>query len=91
MVGKELAEKIIERSDHDKKNFLRFAFDEDWLNPHLYDIVLNTDKLSLDAAVRMIIDAARSEGIKACGIDSVKLLAQLAVQRRLNLSFSKKV
>jgi cytidylate kinase len=83
MVGKELAEKMIERSDHDKKSFLRFAFDEDWLNPHLYDIVLNTDKLSVDSAAKMIIDAARSDGIKACGIDSVKLLGQLALQRKV--------
>lgn len=87
MVGKELAERILERSDHDKKSFLRFAFDEDWLNPHLYDLVLNTDKLSLDSVVRMIIDAARSEGIKACGIDSVKLLAQLALQRKVESVF----
>ncbi len=87
MVGKELAEKIIERSDHDKKSFLRFAFDEDWLNPQLYDLVLNTDKLSIDSAARMIIDAAKSEGIKACGIDSVKLLAQLAVQRKVESAF----
>ena len=87
MVGKELAERIIERSDHDKKSFLRFAFDEDWLNPHLYDIVLNTDKLTLDSAVRVIVDASRSEGIRACGIDSVKLLAQLALQRKVESAF----
>jgi hypothetical protein len=35
----------------------------------------------------MIIDAARSEGIKACGIDSVKLLAQLALQRKVESVF----
>ena len=87
MVGKELAEKMIERSDHDKRSFLRFAFDEDWLNSHLYDIVLNTDKLSVDSAAKMIVDAAQSEGIRACGIDSVKLLGQLAVQRKIESVF----
>ena len=46
MTGKELAEKIVERSDHDKKSFLRFAYDKDWLNPNLYDLILNTDKLT---------------------------------------------
>jgi len=86
-VGKELAERMIERSDHDKKSFLRFAFDEDWLNPQLYDLVLNTDKLSVDSAVRMVIDGAKSDGIKACGIDSVKLLGKLAVQRKVESAF----
>lgn len=86
-VGKELAEKMIERSDRDKKSFLRFAFDEDWLNPHLYDLVLNTDKLSVDSAVRMVIDGAKSDGIKACGIDSVRLLGKLALQRKVESVF----
>jgi cytidylate kinase len=86
-LGKELAEKMIQRSDHDKKSFLRFAFDEDWLNPHLYDLVLNTDKLSVDSAVKMVVDGAKSDGIKTCGIDSVKLLGMLAVQRKVESVF----
>ena len=86
-IDKELAEKVIQRSDHDRKSFLRFAFDEDWLNPHLYDLILNMDKLSVDSAVRMVIDAARSDGIKACGIDSVKSLGMLALQRKVESVF----
>ena len=82
-VGKEVAEKIINRSDHDKSGFFRFAFGQDWLDPRLYDVVLNTDKLSIDSAVRMVIDAARSDEVKACGIDSVRSLAKLSLQRRV--------
>ena len=44
-VGREVAEKIIHTSDHDKRGFLRYAFDREWLDPHLYDLVLNTDIL----------------------------------------------
>src|SRR5512139_1351470 len=55
-VGREVAEKIINRSDHDKRAFIRFAYHEDWLNPQLYDLLLNTDKLSLDSAVKMIVE-----------------------------------
>jgi cytidylate kinase len=81
-VKKEVAEKILQRSDHDKGGFLRFAFNEDWLDPHLYDLILNTDKLSVESAVKMTIDAARSEEIKACGVDSVKLLGNLSLLRK---------
>ncbi|RLC29569.1 hypothetical protein DRH13_05535 [Candidatus Woesebacteria bacterium] len=80
--GREIAKKIIERSDHDKRGFIRFAFDEDWLNPKLYDLILNTDKLSVDSAVKLVVDAARSDEIKACGIDSVDLLGRLALQQK---------
>jgi cytidylate kinase len=82
-VGKEIAEKMVERSDHDKKGFFRFAFNEDWLNPHLYDLILNTDKLSVESAVRMIVDAAKSDEIKACGIDSVRSLGKLSLHRKV--------
>ena len=86
-IGREMAEKVLGRSDHDKRVFFRFAFDEDWLNPALYDLVLNTDKLDVDSAAEMIIDAAKSKEIKVCEIDSLRALAKLSFQRRLEASF----
>lgn len=82
-VPREVAEKVIIRSDHDKRAFIRFAYDDDWLNYRLYDLVLNTDKLTPDAAVKMIVDAAESDGIKSCGIDSVQLLGKLSLHRKI--------
>ena len=81
-----MAEKVIDRSDHDKRVFFRFAFDEDWLNPALYHLILNTDKLDVDSAVNVIIDATRSHELRVCGIDSLKALAKLSLQRRLEAS-----
>ena len=81
-VGKEVAERIIEKSDHDKRGFTRFAFDEDWLNPKLYDLILNTDKLNVDSAVQMVIGSSKSEEIRACGLDSVKKLGMLSLERK---------
>jgi len=86
-VEKEVAEKMTHRSDHDKRGFFRFAFDEDWLNPQLYDLILNTDKLSIGSAVKIIVDAAKSDEIKACGIDSVKSLGKLSLHRRIEAAF----
>jgi cytidylate kinase len=86
-VGREVAEKMIQRSDQDKKGFLRFAFDEDWQNPQLYDLILNTDKLSIDSGVKMVLEAAGSNEIKACGIDSVKNLAELSIHRKIEAAF----
>jgi hypothetical protein len=73
----------MEGSDHDKKGFFRFAFKEDWLNPHLYDLIFNTDKLSVESAAKMVVDAAKSEEIKTCGTDSVRLLGKLSLQRKV--------
>jgi len=82
-VEKEVAEKIVQRSDQNKRGFLKFAFDEDWLNPRLYDLILNTDKLSIDSTVKMITDGARSEEIKVCGTDSVRRLGKLSLHRQV--------
>ncbi len=82
-VGREVAEKIINRSDHDKRAFIRFAYDEDWLNPRFYDLFLNTDKLGMGPAVKMIVDASKSDEIKSCGIDSVQSLGKLSLNRKV--------
>ena len=82
-VSREVAEQMIHRSDHDKRGFVRFAYDQDWLNPQLYDLLINVDKLSFDSAVKIVVDAAKSEEIKACGRDSVRLLGKLSLQRKV--------
>jgi cytidylate kinase len=82
-VSREVAEQMIHQSDRDKRGFVRYAFDEDWLNPQLYDLLLNVDKLSSDSAAKMIVDAAKSDEIKACGRDSVRLLGKLSLQRKV--------
>lgn len=82
-VSQEVAERIIHRSDHDKKGFIHFAFHEDWLNPHLYDLILNTDKLSVDFATKMVVEGAQTEEIKSCGIDSIVNLKKLSIQRQM--------
>ncbi len=82
-VGKEVAKKIVERSDHDKRGFIRYAFDEDWLNPKLYDLIINTDKLSVAPAVNLVVGAATSNEIGTCGIDSIDLLGRLSLQRKV--------
>jgi hypothetical protein len=37
--------------------------------------------MSIESAVKLIIEAARSDEIKACGIDSAKALGKLALTR----------
>lgn len=82
-VAKDVAEKIVHESDRDKRGFVRYAFDEDWLNSSLYDVVINTDKLDVGSAVTMIVQAAKSDQIKQCGIEAVKSLGMLSLQRKI--------
>lgn len=82
-IRRDFAEKIIIQSDHDRRSFIRYAYDEDWLNFRLYDLIINTDKLSVDSAAKMIIEGAKSDEIRACGIDSVRRLENLSIHRQV--------
>jgi len=79
---REVALRAIERSDHERSVFTKFAFGVDWGNPELYDLVLNMDKLSVNLAVNTILDMARSEEIKACSIDAMKSIEMMGLARR---------
>jgi cytidylate kinase len=76
------ARRIIEKADHDREAFLKFAFGIDWDDPDLYDIVLNMDKLSADTAVDIVVKMAQSAEIKACSVDAMRRIEALALQSR---------
>jgi cytidylate kinase len=54
------AKKIANERDHRHVHFVKTYFDEDINNPDLYDLIINTDKLTLDCAADLIIDAVDS-------------------------------
>lgn len=77
-VSKESAKKIIHKSDHEKKGFLHFAFNKDSDDLSLYDIVINLDKLVIKDAVKLIIEAAKAEKIKAGTVNMEERLEKKA-------------
>ena len=81
--NKEAAIDALNKSDHERAAFIKFAFGKDWDNPELYDIVLNTDHMSVALAVETILHMARSEEIKACSINAMKSLEMMGLSRRL--------
>ena len=82
-VGREVAEKMVQTSDHEKRGFIRYAFDEDWPNALLYDLTLNTDTLTSDTAVKIIVQAAKAEEIKAYSVEAIKSLGKFSLQRKI--------
>ncbi|MEN6409822.1 MAG: cytidylate kinase-like family protein [Anaerolineaceae bacterium] len=50
----------INASDRNRKRYLRLHYQADWNDPEWYDLVINTARLSLDAAANLIIAAAQN-------------------------------
>ncbi len=58
------AARILRRNDRDSGGFIRSFFDQDWDDPNLYDLLINTRKISAATAAKMILSAARSPEIQ---------------------------
>ncbi|ABC78276.1 cytidylate kinase family protein [Syntrophus aciditrophicus] len=56
---RETAVMIMEKSDQERSSFIRFAFNRDWGDPELYDMVLNMDNMTVRSAADTILRAAR--------------------------------
>jgi cytidylate kinase len=82
-VNREAAQKLIQKSDHQQRGFFRFAFQMDWNDPSLYDLIINTEKLGIDAAAELIIDTAGSDQIQACSLTAVEAMERLSQKKRV--------
>ena len=54
------ARKLIEQHDNWRKDYLRNAHKADWDDPLLYDLTINTGRMTPEAAVDIIVDYMRS-------------------------------
>ena len=53
------AEKYVQRVDQEWRDFIRNYYNAEWRNPDLYDVVLNTDRFSIQSAADIILTAFR--------------------------------
>ncbi|MBW1695648.1 MAG: cytidylate kinase-like family protein [Deltaproteobacteria bacterium] len=82
-LSKEAAEKLIRKSDHQQKGFFRFAFQMQWNDPSLYDLIINTEKISTDSAVKLIVDTASSEAIETCSLSAADTMERLSQKKKI--------
>ena len=82
-VSREAAEKMIYRSDSERRDFLQFAFHMDWNDHSLYDLVINRDKLSASSAARLVMEVAKSQEIKECSLLAVEAMERLSLSKKI--------
>ncbi|HEV8675447.1 MAG TPA: cytidylate kinase family protein [Methylomirabilota bacterium] len=56
---------MVRRNDQEKFGRMRYLYDVDWSDPALYDVVLNTEKLSPDAGVELALGLLRRPELAA--------------------------
>jgi len=88
-MNREAAEKIIRKSDSTLKGFFRFAYQREWDDPTIYDIVMNIEKMGFETAAKLIIEAARSEEMKACSLTAIESMKRLSLARKIEAELIK--
>jgi cytidylate kinase len=53
-----LADQLVRESDHDRAGYLKYLFDCDWMDPLLYDLMINTSVVTRQHACELIVEAA---------------------------------
>ena len=76
------AERVLRQNDRDSSGFIRVFFNADLNASTHYDLVINTETLSIDTASRMIASAVQSTEFKHLNGDRSSKLADLSLQQK---------
>jgi cytidylate kinase len=73
----------IEQADKERREWTRFLFGVDWENPHLYDLVVNLSRMSLETACETVVQLTEQEDFKPTAA-STKAMQNLALASRVS-------
>jgi cytidylate kinase len=73
-------EKVLRQRDRDSSGYIRSFFSEDWNDPDYYDLVINTNTLSIDTATGMILSAIQSAEFQGDVSERTDRLAALCLK-----------
>ncbi|MBN1382801.1 MAG: cytidylate kinase family protein [Deltaproteobacteria bacterium] len=88
-ISVETAAKIIRTDDGNKRGFMRYAFDMDWDDPALYDLIVNKDKLGIEAGADLIVAVAQSEIANTCSLLAVETMGRYSLKKLVETAIKK--
>ncbi len=74
---------MIRQSDHDSSGYIKSFFNADWDDPNFYDLLINTDRLSVQTGAKSIIESVHSPEIQAGAEKAAEKLADLALVQKV--------
>jgi cytidylate kinase len=77
-----LAEQLVRESDQDRAGYMRYLFDRDWMDPLLYDLMINTHLITRERACELIVRAAHAKELLDAHDQSLVILGNHILVRR---------
>jgi len=75
--------RLLRRNDRDSEGFIRTFFDVNWDDAALYDFVLNTQKISVETAVAMVLEGTQSREMREGELQSQEILTNMALTQKV--------
>ena len=75
--------RLMRRNDRDSEGFIRSFFDTNWDDPGLYDLVINTQKISPETAVELVLRSLQSPEILEGEKKADEKLAEMALMQKV--------
>jgi cytidylate kinase len=81
-IARPLAEQIVRENDQDRAGYMRYLFDRDWMDPLLYDVMINTNVVTRERACELIVEAAHAKELLDAHDQSLVILGNHILVRR---------
>jgi cytidylate kinase len=60
-ISRSLAEQVVRENDQDRAGYMRYLFNRNWMDPLLYDVMINTNVITREHACELIVEAAHAK------------------------------
>ena len=81
-ITRPIAEQVVRESDQDRAGYMRYLFDQDWMDPLLYDVMINTQVTAREHACDLIVQAAHAKELLDAHEQSLVILGNHILVRR---------
>jgi cytidylate kinase len=81
-LARPIAEQVVRQSDQDRAGYMRYLFDQDWMDPLLYDVMINTQIITREQACDLIVQAAHAKELLDAHEQSLVILGNHVLVRR---------
>jgi len=77
---------LVRKSDQQRAGFIKYYFDRNWEDSVHYDLIINTQRLSEETAVKIICDSIKDQNLEGIKADSKKILSDLIIRKKVEIA-----
>lgn len=88
-ISREVAERLVRKSDENQSGFFQFAFHREWNDLSLFDLVISTEKMTPPSAAEIIVKAAQNQEVKTCSLTALDAMERLSLEKKIEAALLK--